>query len=97
MTKERQIKCRAKDGVFDDESVVRVKIVDSSGNDTEAECLAYGDSVQLQGEKDDVSGEADATLQIYCLQEKNDLAAVVLPQSTFQNGSTVIVRKSELM
>lgn len=94
--RECQIRCRAKRGVFDDEAVVRIPTVDSAGHDSEAECLAYGDTVKRTGEED-ASGEADAILRAYCLGEKDDLVAIVLPQSTFQNGPSVIVRKSELL
>ena len=96
MAKECRVKCRAKKGIFDDEAIVRIRVVDSSGNDSQADCLAYGDSIKVLGPEDS-SGEADAALRAYCLNEKDDLVAVVLPQSTFQNGPSVTVRKSALM
>ncbi len=96
MREKCYIKCHAEPGVFDGEQVVRIPIVDSSGHDSEAQCLAYRDAVEIKGEQG-ASGEAEAVLRAYCLEEKGDVAAVVLPQSTFQNGPNVIVRKSNLL
>lgn len=76
--------------------VVKLPIVDSSGQDIEASCLAYGRSVKVQGNLED-SGECQATLRAHCLEERDDVAAVVLPQSTFQNGPRVVVRKTNLV
>ena len=96
MANECKIKCYARQGVFDDESVVRIPTVDSKGQDSEAQCLAYGNSVERQSEPND-SGEAEATLRVGCLSQNDDFAAVVLPQSTFQNGPNVIVRKASIV
>ena len=97
MTKKCKVRCRARKGVFDDEMVIRLRIVDSAGKDSEAGCLAYGDDVERTDDVVDQNGETQASLHAFCLDEKEGLASIVLPQPTFQNGPTVIVRKDELM
>jgi len=96
MAQECRIRCRAERGTFADELVVTIPIVDSTGADAQATCLAYGNSVKVEGDMSD-SGECDAVLRAHCLRDKVDVVAVVLPQSTFKNGPNVIVRKSNLI
>lgn len=96
MAEECRIKCKVRKGSFEDEMIARIQVVDSAGREAEAECLAYGDSVQPQSSPL-ADREVDGTLKAYLLQRKNHLAAVVLPQSTFQNGPSVVVRTSNLL
>lgn len=96
MATECRIKCHARKGLFEDEMVVRLVTIDADGNQTEAECLAYGKSVTIEGAPD-ASGESPALLHAYCLAENAELVAVVLPQSTFQNGPSVILPQSEML
>ena len=96
MAKECRIKCKVRPGAFDDELIARFEIVDSDGRDTEAECWAYGDSVELQVPPS-AGQEVDGALHAYSLEQKEQLIAVVLPQSTFQNGPNVVVRESNLL
>lgn len=96
MTGECRIKCHAKPGAFSDEFVVRISIVDSQGQDVQAESLAYSDSIELHGQPSAI-GEHDATLRVYQLGQRDSLVSVVLPQPTFQNGPSVIVRQTNLV
>ena len=91
-----RIKCRAQRGAFDQEFVVRIPIVDSLGRDVEASSLAYSGEVTVRGELMQEGG-ADAELEAYRLAEQCGLVSVVLPQPTFQNGPSVIVRKEHLV
>lgn len=96
MSHECRIRCRVAPGAFDDEKIVTVPVVDSSGVDTEISCLAYGDSVELP-EQAEATGDTTGILRAYCLAEQDDMVAVVLPQSTLQNGPNVIVRRKHLV
>ena len=95
-TTECRLKCFAKQGAFEDEMLVRITSIDSAGKESEAECLAYRNSVELEGQLEP-STECKGVLKAYCLQRKKEFAVVVLPQSTFQNGPTVIVKESDLL
>ena len=96
MTKECKIKCKVRRGMVDDEFIARIDIVNSQGADGEAECWAYSDSVDLESAPNGAE-EVDGALHAYRLGEKDELVAVVLPQTTFQNGPNVVVRQSSLM
>ena len=96
MATECRIKCKIRNGAFDEEMIARFPIVDSAGNDAEAECLAYGPSVEVSEERRGQT-ETDGILRAYLLEIRNNLAAVVLPQPTFQNGPSVVVRRSNLL
>ena len=96
MTEECKVQCRVERGAYDEEMVVTVPTVDSSGVDSQATCLAYGESVELQGDFDE-SGQCDGALRVHCLGERESIAAIVLPQSTLQNGPSVLVRKEHLL
>lgn len=96
MTDQCKVRCRVERGAFDEEMVVTVPTVDSSGKDSQATCLAYGESVELEGDFDE-SGKCDGALTVHCLGERESIAAVVLPQSTLQNGPSVLVRKKHLV
>jgi len=88
MARECQVRCRTEPGAVEGEMIVRLKVFGPDG-ESEACCFAYGDSVR----------KVDGTevLCAHCLQENEEYAAVVLPQSTFANGPSVVVRKSELV
>ena len=89
------IKCHVKKGLFDDEMIVRLNTIDETGSVVETSCLAYGDSVIPEGSPSS-SEEVPAKLRAYCLQRKDQLASVVLPQSTFLNGSNVIMQDEDV-
>ena len=93
---ECRIRCHVKQGQFNDEMIVRIVTVDERGDDSEAICLAYGDSV-VPETAPDATKEVPATLRAHSIGRKDDLVAVVLPQSTFQNGPSVIVHDSQLV
>jgi len=95
-TKTCRVKCRAKDGLFDDERVVRLWTVQPDGERREVQCLAYGDAVELKGEPDP-DGESLAELRVYCIGHSSHTTAIVLSQSTFQNGPSVFVANSEII
>lgn len=95
MARECRIRCHAKPALFDDEFVVRFTVA-GPGGPREVCCFAYGDSVEALG-KPDESGEYPAALHAYRIGEAKDLVAVVLPQSTFQNGESVLVENSQLV
>jgi hypothetical protein len=96
MAEECRIKCKVRKGAFEDEMIARISVVDSAGLDMEAECWAYGNSVIPQSQP--VQGhEVDGVLKAFLLQRRGELASVVLPQSTFQNGPSVIVRTRNLL
>lgn len=97
MSDECRIRCMAKPGAFEGEMVVRLATVDSQGRDAEATCLAYLDSLTLLQGKADESGEVPVALRAHYLEKRDDVAAVVLPQSTFANGTSVLVRTSNLI
>ena len=90
------IKCRARPGLFLEEMIVSLRTLDSKGRSTSATCLAYGDSIERKGEPDK-AGVFDASLKAYCMDRSADVAAVVLPQPTFENGPSVFVPASDLM
>ena len=96
MSEECGVRCRARKGLFDDEVVIRLQALDASGHAQEIQSLAYGDRVKGTGDPDD-SGEYPAVVKAYCLGRSEELAALVLPQSTFQNGPNILVRTSELV
>ena len=95
MASRCRIRCHARAGQFADEKVITFQVVGPDGKLTDATAFAYGDSVELEGDLG-ASKEVSAQLKAHRLGEKGDLVAVVLPQSTFQNGNSVIVRKSDV-
>ena len=95
MGKPCQIRCIAERGAFDEEFVVRFPIVHSNGDIGEAKCLAYGESVDLKGDLKEAD-EVDAMLLAYRVDQQGDFVAVILPQPTFENGPSVVVRRSDL-
>jgi len=88
-----KVRCRAKPGTFSDELVVRIETTVPAG---EAQCLAYEGSVDSLGAPDD-DGEFEGAIHAYCLGRQEGVVAVVLPQSTFQNGSSIVVKESQLV
>ena len=95
-TEECKVRCRVERGAFDEEMVVTVPTIDSSGKESEATCLAYADSVELQGELGEPGG-CHGVLRVHCLDEREDIAAIVLPQSTLQNGPSILVHKKHFV
>jgi hypothetical protein len=95
MAKECKIQCKVRKGLFEKEMIARIEIVDSNGNDVEAECWAYPDNIDSQ-HIPTTSDEIEAFLHAYSLGSKEGFVAVVLPQSTFQNGPNVIVREEKI-
>ena len=89
------IKCHVKKGLFDDEMIVRLNTVDETGSVIETSCLAYGDSV-IPESSPSSSEEVPATLKANCLGRKDKFVSVVLPQSTFLNGTNVILRDEDV-
>ncbi|KKL99842.1 hypothetical protein LCGC14_1810390 [marine sediment metagenome] len=96
MATECKIKCRAKPGILDDEVVVRLTAISPEKGEQQVSCLAYGNSVEPTGDPD-ASGEYPAVLKAYCLGGDAVSSAVVLPQSTFQNGPNIVVRNTEIV
>ena len=97
MVQKCHIRCKARKGAFHGEMVVSFPIVDSSGQDREAVSVVAADSVQVLGRKPLRGGASEAALKAYCLQRRRGLVAVALPQPTFQNGASVIVRSVNLI
>ena len=96
MAEQCRVRCRVRRGSFEEEMVARIQIVDAAGHDIEAECWVHKDSVTVTQEPQG-NAEVEGDLRAYCLERRNQYAAVVLPQSTFQNGPSVVVRESTLL
>lgn len=95
--KECKLRCQVRPGLFGDEHIVRFKaFFPEDDTEKEVECLAYGDSIELKGEVNDDS-ECSASLKAYVIGTSGDSTAVVLPQPTFQNGPSVVVKNTEII
>lgn len=96
MTEQCKIKCFVRPGVFDDEWIVRIQIITPDGQISEAESFVYGDSLVQEGLPDSQE-EVPGELRVYCVDRADNRAAVVLPQTTIENGPCVIVPETELI
>lgn len=97
MAEITEIKCHVRRGIFPNEWVVRIPIVAADGSLSEAESLAYGNSVAPDAVPSDSSSEVSGRLRAYLVSKAGGTASVVLPQPTFANGPSVRVPESELV
>ena len=97
MATECRIRCRARSGLFADECVVRLQAVcPPDREEKEVSCLAYGSSIEKKGDADQ-QGEYPAELHAYRIAETETHSAVVLPQPTFENGASILVRSDHVI
>lgn len=96
MAKRCEIKCFVRPGLFKDEWIVRISIITADGQIREAESIVYGDSLVREGSPNSQE-EVPGRLSVYCVNRMDDKAAVVLPQTTIENGPCVIVPETELI
>lgn len=92
MAQNCTLRCSATQGIFDDEWVVTIRTARG-----DARSIVDRGSLLMDADPA-MSGESrPARLKAYCVADHDDIAAVVLPQATIENGPTVMVPKSELM
>ena len=96
MAEQCEIKCVVRPGVFKDEWIVRIQIITAAGQIREAESIVYGDSLVREGLPNSPE-EVPGKLRVYCVDRADNRAAVVLPQTTIENGPCVIVPETELV
>jgi hypothetical protein len=92
MAMECRIKCEFSPGIFSDEVVARMKALGSD--------MKVG-TITVFVSKDVVSfkrhNRARGTLRAYCTEIRKKFAAVVLPQTSLENGQSVIVPSSQVI
>lgn len=96
MAESCEIKCSVRPGMFEDEWVVRISVITADGQRREVESIVYGDSLTREGTPT-ASSEVPGKLRVYCIDRMTDKAAVVLPQTTIENGPCVVVPETELI
>lgn len=93
--KKYQIKCFAQKGMFEDEFIVTINIVNEVGEDVESSAFINKDELELTSfpEGDNV---VDGLLDVSVMGIEQDKVSVVLPKPTFANGPVVWVKKESL-
>jgi hypothetical protein len=84
------IRCQVGSGIFDDELLVRIKALAPDGTTFEASSLVARESVELAGDRQ------SGVLHAYCMSNQGDPVSVILPQTTLENGPSVLVPRSEI-
>jgi hypothetical protein len=81
--------------MFENEFVVRINTVTPNGTQV-ASTLVSRDCVRV-AENPSKGRSVKGTLRAYCMERKNKLVAVILPQATFENGPSVVVPETEVV
>jgi hypothetical protein len=92
MAAECQIRCEIKQGMFSDEVTVVIHAMDSRGKVTSVSSIVPKKSITVN-RKDPGHG----SLRAYCIQKKDRMTSVVLPQATMENGPSLIVPTEEII
>ena len=92
MRKECQIKCKVSPGLFEDEVVARIQALGSDRSIGTVTVIVSKDNISFKG----THGKHDA-LRAYCTKTGGSFAAVVLPQTSMENGQSVIVPSSQVI
>ena len=90
------IKCEVGRGMFPDEYVANIQAVTPEGGTLVASTIVSKESIRIR--KQPTAGTRVAgQLRVYCVKKKGDFVAVVLPQATMENGSSIIVRRDAVV
>jgi len=95
MERKYLIKCRLRRGLFEGEWIVRIRTITVDGSIKALEAIVYDESVDK--EQSETGEEINGKLRVYVLEKKDNKVAVVLPQSTLENGPSVVVPEEELV
>ena len=91
-----QLKCHVQKGMFDDEYLVVMNVIDKEGEQIEAAAFVNKDELHLPvlPEGDNV---VDGLLTVSFMGATRKTVSIVLPKSTLANGPVVLVEKSDLI
>lgn len=91
-----RLKCRIQKGMFDDEYLVIIEVMDERGENIEAATFVYKDEIKVDlfPKKSEV---VEGLLAVSLIGITHEKASVVLPNSTLANGNIVLVKTSDLV
>ena len=90
-----KLKCRAQKGMFDDEYLIIIGVLDDDGKEAEAVAFIDGDEVELNSPLPD-GGVVEGFVTVSPIGFESGNARVVLPQATMANGTVVSVPTASL-
>ena len=91
-----RVRCKLRRGIFKDEYLARIVSVDAQGRRKDVHAFVFGDTVQVERSPDS-TGESSGAVKAHCVGRRKGRAAVILPQSTLENGPSILVPESELV
>lgn len=91
-----KVKCRVQRGMFDDEYLVIIEIIDDNGQKREAAAFVGKEEISVPSFPEGPE-EVDGFLTVSPMEITTDKAFIVLPKSTLANGPVVSVNRSELV
>jgi len=94
--KECRIRCDAGPGMFTDEFVVRIRTLSPDGTIHLASSIVSGGSLKFDT-RPKAGSYVEATLRAYCMDSRQNLVSVILPQTTLENGPSVVVPKTDVV
>ncbi len=90
------LKCRIRKGMFDDEYLVTIEALDQNGK--KIHIFTFADKEEIRTNSfPKGKEEVDGYLTVSPLEEQEKISSVVLPKSTFANGTVVAIESSNLM
>jgi len=91
------LKCRIHQGMFDDEYLITIPILDENNETVEASAFVDREElVAATGTFPEESQAVDGRLKVSPIEVRGERAYIVLPKPTLANGHIVSVRKSDL-